>query len=77
VKCIKGHTGYFGCNKCTQRGKYVDSRLTYPEFDAEKCTGMSFNAQVQEEHHKGVSPLVALGIDTVNDFPWTICTWSV
>jgi len=69
VKCIKGHTGYFGCEKCTQRGKYVDGRLTYPEIDAEKRTGMSFNAQVQEEHHKGVSPLVALGIDLVNGFP--------
>lgn len=69
VKCIKGHTAYFGCEKCTQRGKYVDGRLTYPEIDAERRTVMSFSAQIQEEHHKGVTPLLELEIDVVDGFP--------
>ena len=69
LQCIKGHTGYFGCEKCTTRGKYVDGRLTFPELDAERRTGASFKGHIQEEHHKGVSPLVALEIDLIAAFP--------
>jgi len=69
LKCIKGHTGYFGCEKCTTRGKSIDGRLTYPETDAERRTGASFKNQTQEEHHKGVSALIALDIDLIAAFP--------
>lgn len=27
ILSIKSHTGYFGCNKCTQKGKYVRGML--------------------------------------------------
>jgi len=30
VKNIKYHSGYFGCDKCTQEREYVDGRMTFP-----------------------------------------------
>lgn len=69
VKCIKGHTGYFGCEKCTQRGRYVDGKMTFPEVAAIRRSDEAFDSQLQEEHHKGTSPLTKLGIGLVDSFP--------
>jgi len=33
---IKSHTGYFDCNKCTQKGKFLRGKMTFPELDAIK-----------------------------------------
>ena len=30
VKAVKGHIAYHGCNKCTQTGKYIANRMTFP-----------------------------------------------
>lgn len=53
VLLIKSHTGYFGCNKCTQKGKFFRGRMTFPELDATLRTDESFALQSQPEHHKG------------------------
>ena len=34
VKNIKGHSGYSGCDKCTQSGENVNNTLSFPETDA-------------------------------------------
>ena len=69
VKCVKGHTGYYSCEKCEQRGRYVAGRLTFPELDSTLRSDGSFAQQTQEEHHKGVSPLTLLGIGLVTKVP--------
>lgn len=69
VKCIKGHCGYFGCDKCCQKGKYLESKLTFPEIDAVKRSDNLFVNQTQPEHHKGVSPIVGVKIGLVSGFP--------
>lgn len=69
VKCIKGYIGYFGCEKCEQRGRYIEGKLTFPEVSAPKRSDKSFKRQAQEEHHKGTSPLSALNIGLVSGFP--------
>ena len=69
VKATKLYSGYFGCDKCSQRGKWA-SRLIYPESGGiELRTNSSFREQAQEEHHRGTSPFCCLPIDMVKQFP--------
>jgi hypothetical protein len=71
VKCVKQYSGYFGCDKCEQRGRYI-GRMTYPVIDnLVYRTNTSFRNQTQEEHHKQdlQSPFLDLPIDMVQDFP--------
>ena len=30
LKCIKGHTGYFACERCKAKGVYIEKKVTYP-----------------------------------------------
>jgi hypothetical protein len=69
VKCIKGHTGYYGCEKCSQKGKYVDRKVVFPEMQAHKRSDDEFRSQVQCDHHKGTSPLLLLGVGLVSQVP--------
>jgi hypothetical protein len=50
VKNIKGHSRYFGCEKCTQEGDY-HNKMTFPETNATLRTDVSFDEMGQEEHH--------------------------
>ena len=71
VKRVKQYSGYYGCDKCDQRGLYI-GRMTYPETDnLTYRTDASFRNQSQEEHHKPDerSPFLNLPIDMVRDFP--------
>ena len=69
IKCIKGHSGYYACEKCEDRGKQVNKKLTFPNLDAPLRSDESFLHQTQEEHHKGVSPLIALNLGLVTCVP--------
>lgn len=66
---IKSHTGYFSCNKCMQRGKYIRSKMTFPELHATLRTDKDFILQLQQEHHKGNTPLEKIGIGLVSNVP--------
>lgn len=44
-------------------------KMTFPKTDAELRTDTSFMNRTDEEHHKGVSPFVALNIGMVTHFP--------
>ncbi|XP_040062561.1 uncharacterized protein LOC120835954 [Ixodes scapularis] len=68
VKCTKGHGGYYGCDKCCASGVYY-GRMTFPNLNAPLRTDDSFKAQLQEEHHKGTSPLATIGVSMVSRFP--------
>jgi len=68
IKSTKLYSGYAGCDKCTQMGKWL-GRITYPEMNSELRTDTSFRNQSQEEHHNGYSPFCDLPIDMVKHFP--------
>lgn len=71
VKCVKQFSGYYGCDKCEQRGRYI-GRMTYPFTENLVLrSDASFRNQTQEGHHKeGMnSPFVNLPIDMVQHFP--------
>lgn len=69
VKCIKGHTGYYGCDKCVQKGVRVDRVQTFPEIDASPRTNISFRSQENPDHHKDKTPLLDLDVDLISSFP--------
>lgn len=69
LKCIKGHTGYSGCERCEQVGKYLKGRLTFPETSARERTGRSVANMTDEAHHHRVTPLARISIDMVKNVP--------
>ena len=68
VKQIKSHSGYFGCDKCTQRGEW-DGKIIFPETNASLRTDVQFDELLDEEHHLGRSPFEGLEIGMVSQFP--------
>lgn len=69
VLCVKSHTGYFGCTKCVQEGEYVNGRVIFPETTATLRTDASFRKKVDEDYHKGTTPLEQLTMDLVSQIP--------
>jgi hypothetical protein len=69
VKGTKLCSGYFGCDKCAQKGMWV-GRVTYPQVNhLELRTDIFFREQIQEEHHRFLSPFCNMPVDMVNKFP--------
>ncbi|XP_070527391.1 uncharacterized protein [Cardiocondyla obscurior] len=52
VLCIKGHTGYSSCTKCSTEGEYVQNRLCFPEIDAPLRADEDFIQKVDDSFHK-------------------------
>ncbi|XP_031328433.1 uncharacterized protein LOC116159566 isoform X1 [Photinus pyralis] len=69
LKCIKSHSGYSSCDKCTVAGDYYNGRVILKELDCPKRTDESFCNKVDEDHHTGDSPLLKLNIGMVTAFP--------
>ncbi|XP_026830024.1 uncharacterized protein LOC113563100 [Ooceraea biroi] len=67
VKCIIGHSGCHGCERCIQKGKSV-GRITFPEISAPLRTDESFACYVDQKHHHDISPLTDIGILMVSEF---------
>lgn len=67
IKQIKGHSGFFSCERCIVEGTFNKS-VIFEEVDCRLRTNLSFRSRLQEEHHTGVSPLETLSIDMINDF---------
>jgi hypothetical protein len=69
VKSVKMYSGYEGCDKCTQHGKWM-GRMTFPEVsDVDMRTDEDFRKQSHAEHHHDTSPFCDLPIDMVKAFP--------
>lgn len=69
IKCTKSHGGYAACDKCTVFGIYTNGKVIYRDILASKRTDESFLNQVDEDHHKGISPLVQLPLGLVTQIP--------
>lgn len=76
----KGHSGYFCCGRCTQKGEIVKHRLIFPtEFELTLRTNDSFRNRLQLEHHSksSISPLEKLNINIVSqcslDYMHVVC----
>ena len=68
IKNVKGHSGYAGCDKCTQWGDY-DGKIIFPETDAPLRTDVQFDEMEDREHHLGPNPLKVLNIGMVSQCP--------
>lgn len=69
VKNIKLYSGYYGCDKCSQKGAYL-GRMTYPEtenFNLRSDT--SFRNQQNPEHHHGITPFCDTPLNMIKGFP--------
>ena len=69
VKSVKLVSGYYGCDKCEQKGTW-DCKVTYPEVDALTLrTDERFREKVNAQHHHSDTPFTNLDIDMINSFP--------
>lgn len=70
LKCIKGPTGYFACERCTVKGYRQSNRLLYQVEDNVNRSDDSFRSQEQPEHHHSVSPLIRIqpSVNMINEF---------
>ncbi|VEN61549.1 unnamed protein product [Callosobruchus maculatus] len=69
IKCIKTHTGYYACEKCTQCGEYFNGRVIMRSVSCPKRNDLQFQLHIDEDHHLGVSPLLDLSFGLVSCFP--------
>ncbi|KAJ8018857.1 hypothetical protein HOLleu_42927 [Holothuria leucospilota] len=68
IKYVKDHSGYAGCDKCMQHGKWI-GKMTFPEVSAPLRTDESFREMIDEEHHLGVSAFMRTSLGMVSQFP--------
>lgn len=68
IKRVKGHSGYSGCDKCSQHGKWI-GKMTFPETNASLRTDRLFKERKDEEHHLGLSPFEGTSLGMVSQFP--------
>lgn len=81
LKQIIGHSGYFSCERCEEKGMYLSKvknngkkkrnggHVCLIGTNARLRTDESFRKQENPEHHHGSSPLEELPIDMVRDIP--------
>ncbi|KAF2903053.1 hypothetical protein ILUMI_03131 [Ignelater luminosus] len=70
ISYCKGHTGFYSCTKCTQKGKYIKGRTCFPKINSVKRTNRSFIIKQQPQHHTGTSLLEKVPkLGMVTNFP--------
>ncbi|GBM56505.1 hypothetical protein AVEN_110524-1 [Araneus ventricosus] len=72
LKCTKNHNGYFGCEKCCQKGKWDNNRMTFPDSNAPKRKDSDFYSFSHDDdsgHILEKSPLLKVDIGLVTQFP--------
>ncbi|XP_055845561.1 uncharacterized protein LOC129911712 [Episyrphus balteatus] len=72
LKGIKGHDGYFACERCNVEGDYSYNthQMCFPNLSKSVRTNVSFRNKIHEDHHiQSPSPLESLPIDMINNFP--------
>ncbi|CAG7817813.1 unnamed protein product [Allacma fusca] len=65
-----GHTGYFACSKCDQKGTYSNRRVVFESQEAESRTNESVRSLQQLEFYSGNCILDQLNVGFVTDIPF-------
>ncbi|KYN16150.1 hypothetical protein ALC57_11605, partial [Trachymyrmex cornetzi] len=52
VLCVKGHSGYSSCTKCTTEGEYIENRMCFPEIYASLRSDNDFIQKTDDNYHK-------------------------
>lgn len=68
LKQTKSHTGYHACERCCQKGEYVDNRMTFPSVNSEKRMDDKFANFEYPEHQVNRSCLTQLNLGLVSCF---------
>lgn len=50
ILCVKGHSGYFSCTKCTT-GDYMERRVCFPDDNAHLRTDSDFKNHIDNDYH--------------------------
>lgn len=70
VRQVKSHSGYWGCDKCSQKGqRLMNHRMVFPSLNDCRRSDATFRSRSNRPHHIGTSPFEKLPIDMVLDFP--------
>jgi len=77
VKQTKLHSGYYGCERCIQKGEYVQGRVVFPELNSERRSDEQFAKGDYSSHQKNMSPLLELNVGLVSccvlDYMHLVC----
>lgn len=68
LKCMKGHSGFYACERCTAKGITINGRRIYCDMQNELRKNESFREKRQSEHHLPdcVTPLLRIpGFDPI------------
>lgn len=63
--CIKRHTGYSNCTKCTEERTFINGKVVFLENNGQFRNDISFQNKLDEEFHKSVNPFEKLNMDLV------------
>lgn len=69
MKCIKSHTGYYGCDKCEEEGEWRNNRMLFLNENAPLRTDAKFLLRHNEDHHVDNLPSENIGLKMVTQFP--------
>lgn len=68
LKCIKNHTGYYACERCTIKGTWKNNRIILDGPDCAPRTEEDFARNSYPEHQHAISPIQTAGFNCVNGF---------
>lgn len=67
---MKGQSGYYGCDKCIQKGVHYENRMTFPQTDASLRVDDALCDELSDDSHQcGETPLSLLSVGLVTQFP--------
>lgn len=69
LKSIKGHTGYYSCERCTVKGERHEGTMTFEDLNSPLRTGKDFdelNYHLSHQHER--SPLIGQKINCIKQF---------
>lgn len=69
IKCIKGHTEYYGCDKCEEESEWRNNRMLFLNENAPLRTDEKFCLRHNEDHHLNDSPLGNIRLKMITQFP--------
>lgn len=68
LKCTKGHTGYYSCERCTVKGEKHESTMTFEDTSAPLRNEIDFNACNYSDHKHEESVLIPCEIPCISKF---------